>query len=452
MLGLSPTRVGQTKEVGESLKRILEPHGINYSDRYPLEYPRRVKQMPELSQCYRRFKNFHLCLLMKYLYHFIFYVFFLLLFSYVLLFDFLPPTNTNPSIHWTEILTIIIVSFILLEEIHCFFIQDNLTIYGKLKHYFNDPFKSMTTLAFILFYLGLILRFTYADTEEKFMVARIIMAFDIEIWWLRCISFVVIIPYLGPHLVAIGKMMKDLLFFICIIGIVMIAYGIASCSMVYYPKANNFTTETNGSIDTSFDGRSVFRNILYPVYYLLYGQFGTQLDNLDNSRNAGWSITTHILLAAHMLFVNILLLNLLIAMFSKRFNQVYDETHQIWHTQRYLLIREYFARSPFIPPISSMFTIYYLIRMFVFFIKARYNSSGDYETTVFKMIAKDKTLINKWRDFEGASTYDYAHDEVEALKVASTKSSDGLDEFQDNISKLSSTIDHMKIEFDENST
>lgn len=32
--------------------------------------------------------------------------------------------------------------------------------------------------------------------------------------------------------------------------------------------------------------------------------------------NASWSIATHVLLAAHMLFVNILLTNLLIAMFK----------------------------------------------------------------------------------------------------------------------------------------
>lgn len=33
------------------------------------------------------------------------------------------------------------------------------------------------------------------------------------------------------------------------------------------------------------------------------------------NRDAGWSISTHVLLAAHMIFVNILLTNLLIAMF-----------------------------------------------------------------------------------------------------------------------------------------
>jgi hypothetical protein len=51
--------------------------------------------------------------------------------------------------------------------------------------------------------------------------------------------------------------------------------------MVYYPVVNNFTTETGGTIDISFDGRAVFRQVIYPVYYLLYTQFGNELSNLD---------------------------------------------------------------------------------------------------------------------------------------------------------------------------
>ncbi len=34
------------------------------------------------------------------------------------------------------------------------------------------------------------------------------MAFDLEIWWLRSLSFIIVVPLLGPHLVAIGKMVK----------------------------------------------------------------------------------------------------------------------------------------------------------------------------------------------------------------------------------------------------
>jgi hypothetical protein len=66
----------------------------------------------------------------------------------------------------------------------------------------------------------------------------------------------------------------------CIIAIVMTGYGVASRSMVYYPNPDSFNA-TNTYINTAFDGRSIFRQIAYPVYYLMYSQFGNELANLD---------------------------------------------------------------------------------------------------------------------------------------------------------------------------
>ncbi|CAF3768827.1 unnamed protein product [Rotaria sordida] len=254
------------------------------------------------------------------------------------------------------------------------------------------------------------------------------MAIDVAIWWLRCLSFIIVIPFLGPHLVVIGKMLQDLLFFLCIIAIVMIGYGVASRSLVYYPVENGFTTETNGSIDTSFDGRAVFYQVLYPVYYLLYGQFGNELRNLDDNPNAGWSIATHVLLAFHMIFVNVLLANLLIAMFSKRFDEVHDDTKKIWYKQQYLYTREYYARSPFLPPISFFYDIYYLIRMFVFFTRRTcLNQSADSNAITFKIVPNDRSIVKQWYDFEDSSTYEYAYEKVKEWKITLEKSKSELD-------------------------
>lgn len=70
----------------------------------------------------------------------------------------------------------------------------------------------------------------------------------------------------------------------CIIAVVMIGYGVSTRSMAYYPKENAVVSRGNYPIDPSFDGRNVFRQILYPVYYLMYGEFGTEMSNLDSKR------------------------------------------------------------------------------------------------------------------------------------------------------------------------
>ncbi|CAF3190132.1 unnamed protein product [Rotaria socialis] len=413
---------GESKD--ESLTRRLQPYGINYSDAYTLEYPRYTKIVP-LNRYMHRVKNFHQALRMKYFYHCLSYIVFLFIFSYMILFNFQLPTDKIPSIHWTEIVTIILVSSMLIEEIHYFVSLDNLSFPGKCFNYFRNLFKIMTIVGFILFYVGLVLRFTHATTDEEFFAARIVMAIDLEIWWLRSLSFILVVRFLGPHIVAIGKMLKDLAFFMCIIAIVMTGYGVASRAMVYYPNANRFN-ETGISI--AFNGRDIFRQIAYPVYYLMYGEFGTELDDLDNNRDEAWSISTHVLLAVHMLFVNILLTNLLIAMFSKRFDQVYEDTQNIWHTQQYIFTREYYTRAPFFPPISLIYDMYYLCRLTFFNIRrVCFKKSADPRAKTFKMIPIDKSCVKDWYQFEAASTYEYAHQEVKALKAVLMTSSNGSD-------------------------
>ena len=52
--------------------------------------------------------------------------------------------------------------------------QDNITFYGKLRNYSRDMFRQMTLIAFILFYIGLILRFRMASSEDNFIAARFV--------------------------------------------------------------------------------------------------------------------------------------------------------------------------------------------------------------------------------------------------------------------------------------
>ncbi|CAF3638851.1 unnamed protein product [Rotaria sp. Silwood1] len=154
--------------------------------------------------------------------------------------------------------------------------------------------------------------------------------------------------------------------------------------------------------------------------------------------DASWSIATHILLAAHMLFVNILLIDLLIAIFRKRFDQVDEDTKNIWHSQQYVFTREYFIRSPFFPPISLIYDVCHLCRMMIFAIgRICSKNSADRRAKVFKIIPINKDFIKDWYEFEGASTYEYTHAEAKASKSTSLTSIQDL--HLDNIGKIKET-------------
>lgn len=65
--------------------------------------------------------------------------------------------------------------------------------------------------------------------------------------------------------------MIDLSFFTLIILIAMTAYGVASRTMYDY-----------NSEPLTFDGRTIFRYIVYPTYYLMYGNVDVELEKLDS--------------------------------------------------------------------------------------------------------------------------------------------------------------------------
>ena len=92
----------------------LNDNGINYSDNYMWRSTKCSK--PYLTY-FRHLKHFHESPIIKYAYNSVGYLFFLLLFSYYLLFQFQMPQNDKITLHWTEIFVIITVTTMLIEEI-----------------------------------------------------------------------------------------------------------------------------------------------------------------------------------------------------------------------------------------------------------------------------------------------------------------------------------------------
>ncbi|CAF4967766.1 unnamed protein product [Rotaria sp. Silwood1] len=403
----------ERKSLSSRIKKRLKDHGINYSDIYTWQSDSCLQGCLDY---FRQLKQFHESPLIKFSYNAASYIFFLLLFSYYLLFNFKSSTNGSSRIHWTEVLLIIIVTTMLFEDIRQFLWQDNRSIIGKLSNYFiKNLFVTLIRItSYILFYMGSILLFTYASTDENLTVAKIILAYDLEIWYIRSLAFLGVLRKMGPKLVMIRKMLIDLFFFTYIILIAMIAYGVASRAMYKY-------NDDEDNDDLIFDGRSIFRHVLYPSYYLMYGSTENELEALDRNRDLDTAIATQILLAFHMLFVNILLINLLIAMFSYTFETVQNQTDHVWHYERYSFIREYFHRSPLFPPFIIISHLIELIKFLIRLCQKKNNSNmKKNQTKIFKMIAANHEVDKDWSEFESYATNLYARTKVSGTSSSST--------------------------------
>ncbi|XP_036284704.1 transient receptor potential cation channel subfamily M member 5 [Pipistrellus kuhlii] len=272
------------------------------------------------------------------------YFAFLFLFTYVLLADFRPPPQ-GPS--GPEVTLYFWVFTLVLEEVRQGFFTDEDTQLGKqLTLYVEDNWNKCDMVAIFLFVVGVTCRML----PVAFEAGRAVLAIDFMVFTLRLIHIFAIHKQLGPKIIIVERMMKDVFFFLFFLSVWLVAYGVATQALLH-----------------PHDGRLewVFRRVLYRPYLQIFGQI--PLDEIDEARvncsahplmpegspacpnlYANWLVI--LLLVTFLLVTNVLLMNLLIAMFSSTFQMVQGNADTFWRFQRYHLIVEYQERPALAPP------------------------------------------------------------------------------------------------------
>ncbi|KAM7019489.1 transient receptor potential cation channel subfamily M member 5 [Passerculus sandwichensis] len=280
----------------------------------------------------------------------IMYFAFLFLFTYVLLLDFKPPPPQGPSVK--EIVLYFWVFTLVLEEIRqSFYTDEDTNLMKKFKLYVEDNWNKCDMVTIFLFIIGVICRML----NSTFQAGRTILAIDFMVFTLRLIHIFAIHKQLGPKIIIVERMMKDVFFFLFFLSVWLIAYGVTTQALLH---PNDSRVEW------------IFRRVLYRPYLQIFGQI--PLDEIDTSRTyprnctfnplqilqentpscpnsyANWLVI--LLLVIFLLVTNVLLMNLLIAMFSYTFQVVQGNTDIFWKVQRYNLIVEYHGRPALAPP------------------------------------------------------------------------------------------------------
>ncbi|KAM9837818.1 transient receptor potential cation channel subfamily M member 4-like [Aulostomus maculatus] len=311
--------------------------GINYSPRPP--------KRPFIVS---RWRQFWFAPVTSFLGNVLMYFLFLLLFAYVLLVDFKPPPPAGPAI--TEYVLYFWVFTIVCEEIRETFFLGTMTLRQRVRVYIQDVWNKCDLAAIILFVIGLICRmfdWTYGFGREALCV-------DYMVFTLRLIHIFAIHKQLGPKIIIVGKMMKDVFFFLFFLGVWLMAYGVANQALIY-------------SYDPRLD--RIFRRVFYRPYLHIFGQI--PVEEMDVGKDWDMPCTSNvtliqageepcrtmysnwlvvILLVIYLLVTNILLINLLIAMFSYTFSEVQANSDIYWKFQRYNLIVQYHSRPSLAPP------------------------------------------------------------------------------------------------------
>lgn len=157
----------------------------------------------------------------------------------------------------------------------------------------------------------------------------------------------------------IGRMLEKMIYYITLMLVVLMSYGVFRQSVLFPHEEFSWF---------------LVRDIFFKPYFMIYGELfagdidppcgnGTKPDgsfdpDMPPCETGRW--LNPLLMTCYLLVANILLLNLLIAVFNSIFLRTNVFSHQIWKFNRFNVVMEY-EQKPALPPPLIIFSHLYLI-------------------------------------------------------------------------------------------
>nr|ALC76705.1 transient receptor melastatin 8 variant 16 [Homo sapiens] len=247
-----------------------------------------------------------------------------------------------------------------------FIAQPGVQWYVNGVNYFTDLWNVMDTLGLFYFIAGIVFRL-HSSNKSSLYSGRVIFCLDYIIFTLRLIHIFTVSRNLGPKIIMLQRMLIDVFFFLFLFAVWMVAFGVARQGILRQNEQR---------------WRWIFRSVIYEPYLAMFGQVpsdvdGTtydfahctftgneskplcvELDEHNLPRFPEW--ITIPLVCIYMLSTNILLVNLLVAMFGYTVGTVQENNDQVWKFQRYFLVQEYCSRLN-IPFPFIVFAYFYMV-------------------------------------------------------------------------------------------
>lgn len=228
-----------------------------------------------------------------------------------------------------------------------------------------------------------------------------------KVSWLmvfRYIRIVVILRvsmFFGPFLTMIGLMLTKLTKYVVLLLVVLLSYGVFRQSLLF-PNEEQFSW-------------SLVRDIFFKPYFMIYGELfiedvktsmcrsGANEDGSfdpDAAACVTGSWLNPLLMVLYLSVANILVVNLLISVFSSIFQQVEENSAEIWKINQYAVVIKY-KEKPILPPPFVFFWHLYLC--FKSIALKRVPSTGSTESGKKRMPDLKLSMKLVESDMEGVS-------------------------------------------------
>ncbi|XP_077377004.1 transient receptor potential cation channel subfamily M member 3 isoform X7 [Festucalex cinctus] len=341
----------------------------------------------------RKIYEFYNAPIVKFWFHTMAYVGYLMLFNYIVLVK----MELWPSPQEWIVIAYIFTNGI--EKMREILMSEPGKLLQKVKVWLQEYWNITDLMAILIFSVGMVLRL---QEPPLMSYGRVIYCVNIIYWYIRLLDIFGVNKYLGPYVMMIGKMMIDMMYFVIIMLVVLMSFGVARQAIL------------NPNEDPSW---MLARNIFFMPYWMIYGEvFADQIDPpcgqnittedgvvvaLPPCKTGAWIVPA--IMACYLLVANILLVNLLIAVFNNTFFEVKSISNQVWKFQRYQLIMTFHERPVLPPPLIIFSHITMVLKHLCCRWRKHDDDERDYGLKLF--ITEDE--LKKVHDFEEQCIEEY---------------------------------------------
>lgn len=378
--------------VQENGKVVTEGDDMNQHFHLPLDYFDVKNNRP--LRLRKKLYEFYTAPITKFWGHSIAYIVFLISFTYVVLVK----TDVKPS--WQELYTIAYICTLACEKVREIVSSEPVAISHKLSVWAWNMWNPCDAAAIIFFLIGLCLRLRLSSMQ----VGRLIFCVDIIYWYLRILNILGVNKYLGPLVTMMGKMIKNMIYFVVLLLVVLLSFGVCRQSILYPDKEPSWF---------------LVREIFFQPYFMLYGEvFADTIDppcgddpGLEKCQIGHW--ITPAVMAMYLLVANILLINLLIAVFNNIFNEVNAVSHQVWMFQRFTVVMEYEEKPVLPPPLIVLCHAFLLLK----YCQRKVHGVQDVYDNALKLFL-DRDDLERLYDFEEECVEGYFREQETKLHMS----------------------------------
>jgi len=231
--------------------------------------------------------------------------------------------------------------------------------------------------------------------SDRLMLARCMLALGALALWMRLLRMYSYSQNLGPKLVMIGKMIQDVGIFLSLLVVALLGYGVAMHAIM----------DPWRGVDRQSFMTIIFKPMFQMIGDTFLGEIGSHSDCLGEDFtqcNDSHTPLVIILLMFYLIFSNIMLVNLLIAMMASTYERVDKVAKNLWSVQYVDLLEEFSELLPIPPPFSFFYNclmvVFNIISKIVGMFKKKNNKvfPGE-DTSLLKSGEKDDRPGSKVR-------------------------------------------------------